>query len=81
MLRSFAVEIYSVLVTFYIIRDLSKRTSVELAYLGEQSECSLSADSHRQCLNKQQYLKICSFNLTKFGNPVHIAIQSMKASK
>lgn len=34
MLRSFAGEIYSVLVTFYILRDLSKRTSVELAYLG-----------------------------------------------
>ena len=34
MLRSFAIEIYSVVVTFYILRDLSKRTSVELAYLG-----------------------------------------------
>ena len=58
MLRSFAVEICSVLVTFDILRDLSKRTSVEHAHLGRNLSAACFADFHRQCLNKQLYLKI-----------------------
>ena len=47
ILRSFAVEIYSVLVTFDILRDLSKRTSVEHAYLGSNLSAACFADFHR----------------------------------